>query len=76
MTEEYCLAMSNLKGPAMTAIRLKMMATDWPAEWEAKKTMFTYGEEISTDLQTCCPISSNCGNRLFLLLLMLLMSLL
>jgi len=49
MTEEYCLAMSNLEGPAMTAIRLKMMSTDWPAEWEAKKTMFAYGEEMSTD---------------------------
>ena len=29
--EEYCLEMSNLEGPAMRALRIKMMSTDWQA---------------------------------------------
>jgi len=47
--EEYCLRMSDLEGPIMKAIRTKMIRTDWNAEWTANKTMFAYGEEMSTD---------------------------
>eukprot|EP00586_Coscinodiscus_wailesii_P021990 CAMPEP_0172499056 /NCGR_PEP_ID=MMETSP1066-20121228/121487_1 /TAXON_ID=671091 /ORGANISM="Coscinodiscus wailesii, Strain CCMP2513" /LENGTH=281 /DNA_ID=CAMNT_0013272603 /DNA_START=137 /DNA_END=979 /DNA_ORIENTATION=+ len=49
MTEGYCLEMSDMEGPAMRAVRVKMMSTDWPGEWEAERTMFAYGEEMSTD---------------------------
>lgn len=33
----------------MQAVREKMLATPWADEWENKKTMFSYGEEMSTD---------------------------
>merc|ERR1712178_378139 len=29
--------------------REKMLSTPWAQEWEAKRTMFSYGEEMSTD---------------------------
>eukprot|EP00592_Proboscia_alata_P012620 CAMPEP_0194391822 /NCGR_PEP_ID=MMETSP0174-20130528/117962_1 /TAXON_ID=216777 /ORGANISM="Proboscia alata, Strain PI-D3" /LENGTH=293 /DNA_ID=CAMNT_0039186565 /DNA_START=133 /DNA_END=1014 /DNA_ORIENTATION=- len=47
--EEYCLEMSDLEGPIMHALRTKMMSTNWKGEWEEQKTMFAYGEEMSTD---------------------------
>lgn len=47
--EEYCMAMSDLEGPVMKAVREKMMKTDWKGEWDNGKTMFAYGEEMSTD---------------------------
>jgi len=47
--EEYCMDMSGLEGAAMRAVREKMMKTDWKKEWEAGRTMFAYGEEMSTD---------------------------
>jgi len=33
----------------MKAVREKMLATPWAEEWEKKRTMFSYGEEMSTD---------------------------
>jgi caffeoyl-CoA O-methyltransferase len=33
----------------MKAVREKMLATNWAEEWENKCTMFSYGEEMSTD---------------------------
>merc|ERR1719327_1579381 len=33
----------------MRAVREKMLATPWAEEWENKRTMFSYGEEMSTD---------------------------
>jgi caffeoyl-CoA O-methyltransferase len=33
----------------MKAVREKMLATHWAAEWENKHTMVSYGEEMSTD---------------------------
>ena len=33
----------------MKAVRDKMLATPWAQEWENKRTMFSYGEEMSTD---------------------------
>merc|ERR1719352_784727 len=33
----------------MGAVREKMLATPWSDEWEKKRTMFSYGEEMSTD---------------------------
>jgi len=33
----------------MKAVREKMLATSWAEEWENKRTMFSYGEEMSTD---------------------------
>lgn len=47
--EEYCLSVSSMEGPAMRAIRAKMEATPWKEEWDNKRTMFAYGEEMSTD---------------------------
>ena len=48
--EEYCIANSNFEGPAMQRIREKMMLeTDWKQDWADGKTMFSYGEEMSTD---------------------------
>lgn len=47
--EEYCMSMSTLEGPATRAVREKMMKTDWKGEWDAGRTMFAYGEEMSTD---------------------------
>merc|ERR1712178_590997 len=31
------------------AVREKMLTTSWAEEWEHKRTMFSYGEEMSTD---------------------------
>merc|ERR1719326_1395507 len=47
--DAYCVSMSNAEGPAMKAVREKMCSTDWKAEWENENTMFSYGEEMSTD---------------------------
>jgi len=47
--DAYCVSMSNAEGPAMKAVREKMLATPWAEEWENKRTMFSYGEEMSTD---------------------------
>merc|ERR1719281_939571 len=47
--DAYCVSMSNAEGPAMKAVREKMLATNWAEEWENKRTMFSYGEEMSTD---------------------------
>jgi len=33
----------------MCAVREKMLATDWAKEWAENRTMFSYGEEMSTD---------------------------
>lgn len=33
----------------MKAVREKMLATPWAEEWNQKRTMFSYGEEMSTD---------------------------
>merc|ERR1719408_1154093 len=33
----------------MRAVRNKMVSTPWAEEWEKKRTMFSYGEEMSTD---------------------------
>jgi len=33
----------------MKAVREKMLATPWAEEYEKKRTMFSYGEEMSTD---------------------------
>lgn len=48
--DDYCIAMSDSEGPAMRAIREKMLRTPWGDEWAEKKTMYSYGEEMSTDL--------------------------
>jgi len=37
------------EGPAMKAVREKMFATPWAEEWQQQRTMFSYGEEMSTD---------------------------
>jgi len=47
--DAYCVSMSNAEGPAMRAVREKMLTTPWAEEWENKRTMFSYGEEMSTD---------------------------
>merc|ERR1712178_643214 len=47
--DAYCVSMSNAEGAAMKAVREKMLSTPWAQEWEAKRTMFSYGEEMSTD---------------------------
>eukprot|EP00747_Dinoflagellata_sp_TGD_P147657 gnl/TRDRNA2_/TRDRNA2_176840_c2_seq2.p1 gnl/TRDRNA2_/TRDRNA2_176840_c2~~gnl/TRDRNA2_/TRDRNA2_176840_c2_seq2.p1 ORF type:complete len:677 (+),score=148.32 gnl/TRDRNA2_/TRDRNA2_176840_c2_seq2:197-2032(+) len=47
--DAYCVSVSNAEGPAMTAVREKMLTTAWAEEWENKRTMFSYGEEMSTD---------------------------
>merc|ERR1712178_199001 len=47
--DAYCVPNSNAEGPAMKAVREKMLSTPWAQEWEAKRTMFSYGEEMSTD---------------------------
>ena len=33
----------------MRAVREKMFATPWASEWEQKRTMFLYSEEMSSD---------------------------
>jgi len=47
--DAYCVSQSKAEGPAMCAVREKMLATPWAEEWAAKRTMFSYGEEMSTD---------------------------
>jgi len=47
--DAYCVSQSRAEGPAMQAVREKMLATNWGEEWAAKRTMFSYGEEMSTD---------------------------
>merc|ERR1712176_263868 len=47
--DAYCVSKSNAEGPAMAAVREKMIRTPWADEWAAKRTMFSYGEEMSTD---------------------------
>lgn len=47
--DAYCVSQSTGEGPAMKAVREKMLATPWGKEWDAKRTMFSYGEEMSTD---------------------------
>jgi len=47
--EDYCQGMSTMEGPAMRAIRDKMLQTPWKEEWCAGRTLFAYGEEMSTD---------------------------
>merc|ERR1719440_1408333 len=47
--DAYCVSKSNAEGPAMAAVRNKMTTTPWAEEWNAKRTMFSYGEEMSTD---------------------------
>jgi caffeoyl-CoA O-methyltransferase len=47
--DPYIKDMSDAEGPAMKAIREKMESTDWADLWESRKTMFSYGTEMSTD---------------------------
>jgi len=47
--DSYCVSKSNAEGPAMAAVRAKMLSTPWADEWTKKRTMFSYGEEMSTD---------------------------
>lgn len=47
--DAYCISMSNAEGPAMKAVREKMLATPWKEEWDQQRTKFSYGEEMSTD---------------------------
>merc|ERR1719393_440579 len=47
--DAYCVSQSRAEGPAMHAVREKMLATPWADEWAQKRTMFSYGEEMSTD---------------------------
>merc|ERR1719335_1229022 len=47
--DAYCVSKSNAEGPAMKAVRKKMISTKWADEWAANQTMFSYGEEMSTD---------------------------
>lgn len=47
--DAYCVSQSTAEGPAMAAVREKMVATSWAEEWSQKRTMFSYGEEMSTD---------------------------
>jgi transaldolase len=47
--DAYCVSVSGHEGKAMQAVRKKMLATPWGQEWSQGKTMFSYGEEMSTD---------------------------
>merc|ERR1719392_369668 len=47
--DSYCVSQSKAEGPSMAAVREKMLATNWAEEWAQKRTMFSYGEEMSTD---------------------------
>ena len=47
--EQYYLETSDNEGEAMRALREKMASTIWSHEWVAKRTMFAYGPEMSTD---------------------------
>jgi len=47
--EPYVQDHATGEGPAMRAIREKMASTDWAGLFASKKTMFSYGTEMSTD---------------------------
>lgn len=47
--EPYALSQSSAEGAAMRRIREKMASTDWKGLHERGETMFSYGEEMSTD---------------------------
>merc|ERR1719230_1052324 len=47
--DAYCVSVSRCEGPAMAAVREKMLATPWGDLWAQKLTKFSYGEEMSTD---------------------------
>jgi NAD(P)-dependent dehydrogenase (short-subunit alcohol dehydrogenase family)/predicted O-methyltransferase YrrM/predicted dehydrogenase len=47
--DAYCISVSRCEGRAMAAVREKMLATPWGELWEKRQTMFSYGEEMSTD---------------------------
>jgi NAD(P)-dependent dehydrogenase (short-subunit alcohol dehydrogenase family)/predicted O-methyltransferase YrrM/predicted dehydrogenase len=47
--DAYCVSVSRVEGGVMAAVREKMLATPWGDLWENKQTMFSYGEEMSTD---------------------------
>merc|ERR1719243_381169 len=47
--DAYCVSQSKCEGPAMRAVREKMLRTPWGEEWDQRRTMFSYGEEMSTD---------------------------
>jgi 3-dehydroquinate synthase len=47
--DAYCVSQSRAETAAMAAVREKMLTTNWAEEWANKKTMFSYGEEMSTD---------------------------
>jgi len=47
--DAYCVSQSRAEGSAMAAVREKMLATPWGDLWAQKQTMFSYGEEMSTD---------------------------
>ena len=48
-TEQYYLETSDNEGEAMRALREKIASTIWSHEWLARRTMFAYGPEVSTD---------------------------
>merc|ERR1719394_963031 len=45
--DAYCVSQSKCEGPAMAAVREKMLATPWTDLWSSQQTMFSYGEEMS-----------------------------
>jgi transaldolase len=47
--DAYCISVSGHEGKAMQAVREKMLQTPWGKEWAERRTMFSYGEEMSTD---------------------------
>jgi len=47
--DAYCVSQSRAEGKAMCAVREKMLSTPWADEWAQRRTMFSYGEEMSTD---------------------------
>jgi len=47
--DAYCVSVSRCEGDVMAAVRDKMLTTPWGDLWEKKQTMFSYGEEMSTD---------------------------
>merc|ERR1719335_1147473 len=47
--DAYCVSVSKAEGKVMAAVREKMLTTAWGDLWAQKQTMFSYGEEMSTD---------------------------
>jgi len=47
--DAYCISHSRAEGKAMRAVREKMLSTPWADEWDQRRCMFSYGEEMSTD---------------------------